>query len=144
VPLESAMRSTPQAKPTMPAAKGEGESVDVPAGLNEMLDRIAAERAACEKLGDAELMQRAGRNVLTAVACAADAVLADATTLHSAPDKIAAFFDKSAAAYVAAIEGLHKRAALMAASAGDVAAGGMRAADSRLDDYAVWGPPKTS
>src|SRR5262245_23320951 len=95
-----------------PATNGEKPPDQAAALLDAMLDRIAAERAACEKLGDPELAQRANRNVLTAVACAADAVLADVNTLQSAPEKVAAFFDKSATACVAAIEGLHKRAVL--------------------------------
>jgi hypothetical protein len=111
------MRPTHETKSATQAANGEGRSADPVAALNEMLDRIAAERAACEKLGDPELVQRAGRNMLTAVACAADAVLGDATTLQSAPEKIAAFFDKAAAGYVAAIDGLHKSAALAQAAA---------------------------
>jgi hypothetical protein len=133
------MRSTSEAKPAMPAAKGEGESADAPAVLGEMLDRIAAERAACEKLGDPELMQRAGRNMLTAVACAADAVLADATTLHSAPEKIAAFFDKAAAGYVQAIEGLHRRAARAdAAAANELAQTQPRATHPLAPALAAW------
>ena len=139
------MRSTPaETKPATPAANGEGQSADAVAALDAMLDRIAAERVACEKLGDPALAQRATRNVLTAVACAADAVLADARTLQSAPDKLGAFFDKSATACIAAIEGLHKRANLADAAAGEFAPGRPRAADPRLGDYALWGPPKTS
>jgi hypothetical protein len=116
-----------------------GEAQAAAAVLNRLIERMSAEQAACEKLGDPELARRAGRNLLTAVACAADAILANAQMLQSAPDKVAAFFDKSATACVAAIEGLHKRAVLT-----DLAAGAARAPGPRLDDYAVWGPPKTS
>jgi hypothetical protein len=134
------MRPTHETKSATQAANGEGRSADPVAALNEMLDRIAAERAACEKLGDPELAQRAGRKVLTAVACAADALLADAKTLHSAPDKLGAFFDKSATACVAAIEGLHKRAVLAdPAAANQLAQAQPRAADPLANSYVAWG-----
>ena len=133
-----------ETKPATRAPGGESQPAEVVDRLDAMLDRISAERAACEKLTDPELAQRANRNLLTAIACAADAVLADAGTLHAAPDKLAAFFDKSATACVAAIEGLHKRAMLTEAAAGEFAPGGARAAEPRLGDYALWGPPKTS
>ena len=139
------MRSiSAEAKAATPATSGEGDSTESLNVLNAMLDRMEAERAACEKLGDPALSQRATRKVLTAVACAADAVLADAKTLQSAPDKLGAFFDKSATACVAAIEGLHKRTVLNEAAADAFAPGGPRAADPRLGDYAPWGPPKAS
>jgi hypothetical protein len=138
--LDSIMRATPA---ETRAATPEGQS-DGAAALDAMLDRISAERAACEKLSDPELAQRAGRNVLAAIACAADAVLADATMLQSAPDKLAGFFEKSAAACIGAIDALHKRAVLTEAAANAMAPGRSRVADSRLDDFAVWGPPKTS
>jgi hypothetical protein len=138
------MRASPaEAKSATQATDDDGQS-DSATLLSAMIDRIDAERAACEKLGDPALAQRATRNVLTAVACAADAVLVDAKTLHAAPDKIAAFFDKSATACVAAIEGLHKRADLNEAAADAFAPGRPRAGDPRLGDYALWGPPKTS
>ena len=134
------MRATPaETKPATQATNGESQSADVVL-LTAMLDRISAERAACEKLGDPELAQRASRKVLTAVACAADAILADAKTLHSAPEKIAAFFDKSATACVAAIEGLHKRAVLADPAAADAfAAGRPRVADPLANSYVAWG-----
>jgi hypothetical protein len=133
----------PETKPT-PQAAGDETPDDSVAALTAMIERMSAERAACETLGDPALAQRATRKVLTAVACAADAVLADANTLQSAPDKLGAFFDKSATACVAAIEGLHKRADLNEAAADAFAPGGPRAADPRLGDYAPWGPPKAS
>jgi hypothetical protein len=137
------MRSiSAETKPATAAANGEGQPGDITTLLDAMLDRISAERVACEKLGDAELAQRAGRNVLTAVSCAADAVLGDAGTLHSAPDKVGAFFDKAAAGFVQAIDGLHKRAALMDVTR-ESAPGGARV-DPRQSDYAMWGPLKTS
>ena len=137
------MRPSPaESKSATQLTNGDGEAAV--AVLNSMLDRIEAERAAGEKLGDPALAQRATRNLLTAVACAADAVLADVNTLQSVPDKVGAFFDKSAPACLAAIEGLHKRAALNEAAADTFAPGGPRPADPRLGDYAPWGPPKAS
>jgi hypothetical protein len=141
--MERAMRPTrPETKPMSPATD-EGRPDDSADVLIAMIERMSAEQAACAKLGDPALAQRATRKVLTAVACAADAVLADANTLHSAPDKLGAFFDKSATACVAAIEGLHKRADLNEA-ANEFAPGRPRAGDPRRGDYAPWGPPKTS
>jgi hypothetical protein len=131
------MRATSAEITAAAATNGEGQPDATTRLLDAMLDRIAAERDACEKLPDPELARRAGRNVLAAVACAADAIIANANLLQSAPEKLAAFLEKSAAGYVAAIEGLHKRAVLT-----DAAAGG-RAADPRRD-YPVWGPPRTS
>ena len=136
------MRAAPAETKSATQATGEGRPDDSAAVLIAMIERMSAERAACEKLGDPELAQRASRKVLTAVACAADAVLGDGTTLQSAPDKVGAFFDKSATACVAAIEGLHKRADLTATDG--IAPGRPRAGDPRLGDYALWGPPKTS
>jgi hypothetical protein len=131
------MRATPAQTKAMPQAASERKSELSAAVLDAMLERISAERTACERLGDPELAQRAGRKLLTAVACAADAVLADANVLQSAPDKLAAFFEKSATACVAAIEGLHKRA-MVSEAAGALAAG------PRRNEYPPWGPPKTS
>src|ERR1043166_8322769 len=131
-PIGVAMRAA-ETKTATQATDGEGAV----AALHAMLDRIAAERTACEKLGDPQLAQRAGRKLLTAVACAADAVLADVATLQSAPEKLAAFLDKSATACMAAIEGLHKRAMLTEA-AGEFTRGS-RAADPRRGDYPPWG-----
>jgi hypothetical protein len=137
------MRASPaETKSATQATDDDGQSADSATLLSAMIDRIDAERAACAKLGDPALAQRATRNVLTAVACAADAVLADANTLQSAPDKLGAFFDKSATACLAAIDGLHKRADLTATDG--IAPGRPRAGDPRLGDYALWGPPKTS
>ena len=77
------------------------------------IDRIAGEMAACEALGDAELARHTGRMLLAAVACSADAMVRDGgQSLHAAPDKFGAFFDKAAAGFVQAIDGLAKRAAL--------------------------------
>jgi hypothetical protein len=101
--------------------------------------------AACEALDDPDLARRAGRKLLAAVACAADALLRDgAKTLHAAPDKVAAFFDKSAAAFVQAIEGLHKRAALIDVAALDakqIAPARPRAADPLANAIAAWSSP---
>jgi hypothetical protein len=133
------MRATPaETKPATQATNGEGQFADV-ALLTAMLDRISAERAACEKLGDPELAQRASRKVLTAVACAADALLADAKTLHSAPDKVGAFFDRIAAAFVTAIDGLHKRAVLAdPAAANQLAQAQPRATHPLAPSLAAW------
>ena len=131
------MRATPaENRPATPASKGAGEPADTVDALAAMLERIVAERLVCEKLDDPALVQRAERNVLTAVACAADAILADAKALQSAPDKVAAFFDKSATACVAAIDGLHKRAALAAA---DDFTPGPRGADAQENAISPWG-----
>jgi hypothetical protein len=137
-----AMRSSPaEIKPAMAPTTGEDAATDGASALREMVERIDAERAACEQLGDPELAQRAERKLLTAVACAADAVLGDARTLYSAPDKVGAFFDKSATACVAAIEGLHKRAVLNDAAADEFAPGRSRAGEPFAGAYAMWGPP---
>jgi hypothetical protein len=135
------MRSTPpETKSTPQATTGEETLPDSATALSEMIERMAAERAACEKLGDPELAQRAGRKVLTAVACAADALLADAKTLHSAPDKLGAFFDKAAAGYVQAIDGLHKRAVLAdpAAAGNQLAQAQPRATHPLAPSLAAW------
>ena len=133
------MRATP-AEGSAIADNGEGPPDAAPQLLDAMLERIAAERAACEQLTDPELAQRAGRKVLTAVACAADAVLAGANILQSAPDKLGAFFDKSATACVAAIEGLHKRATLAEAAANGFAPA-RPAVDPLARSIAAWGDP---
>ena len=84
----------------------------------DAIERIAADLKACEALGDDELARRAGRKLLAAVGVAADALLCDGGKgLQTAPDKIGAFFDKSAAGFVQAVEGMHRRAVL--AQAGD-------------------------
>jgi hypothetical protein len=126
------MRATPAQTKAMPQAASERKSELSAAVLDAMLERISAERTACERLGDPELAQRAGRKLLTAVACAADAVLADANVLQSAPPR-----RLLATACVAAIEGLHKRA-MVSEAAGALAAG------PRRNEYPPWGPPKTS
>lgn len=81
--------------------------------VEAFLARLAAEMKACEGRGDLELARHTGRMLLAVVACAADALLADGgQVLQAAPDKFGAFFDKAAAGYVQAIDGLAKRAAL--------------------------------
>lgn len=86
----------------------------------EQIERIMRELAACETLGDPELARHTGRRLLAVVACATDALLADGgQALQGAPDKFGAFFDKAAAGYVQAIDGLAKRAALADAAAGN-------------------------
>jgi hypothetical protein len=112
--------------------------------VEPFLARLAAEMEACEALGDDALARHTGRKLLAVAACAADELLRDGgETLRAAPDKVGAFFDRAAAGYVAAIEGLHKRAVLTDLAAGEFAPGGARVADPRWD-YAVWGPPEVS
>jgi hypothetical protein len=104
----------------------------------DQIDRIMRELAACEKLGDPELACHAGRILLAVVACAADALLADGgKALQAAPDKFGAFFDKAAAGYVQAIDGLAKRAAL-AEAAGNGCAGARNVADPPTPAYPLW------
>jgi hypothetical protein len=99
---------------------------------------MMCELAACEKLGDPELARHAGRILLAAVACAADALLADGgKALQAAPDKFGAFFDKAAAGYVQAIDGLTKRAAL-AQAAGNGCAAARNVADPPTPAYPPW------
>jgi hypothetical protein len=88
------MRATSAEITAAAATNGEGQPDATTGLLDAMLDRIAAERDACAKLPDPELARRAGRNVLAAVACAADAILANANLLQSAPEKLAAFLEK--------------------------------------------------
>jgi hypothetical protein len=154
------MRSTP------PATKRQGPPIDgsggppAPAGDDPTvqlrhLQRIEAAMAACDAMGDSELARHAGRKLLAALACGADALLLDgAGTLHSAPDKVAAFFDKAAAGFAATIEGLHKRAVLLEAAAGhpatlasrgplaldarEITAAPPRLADPLADAIAAW------
>jgi hypothetical protein len=83
----------------------------------EYLERIAAAMAACEAMGDVVLARHAGRKLMAAVAAGAEVLLADGgNTLHVAPDKVGAFFDKAAAGLVQAIDAMHKRAALTEAA----------------------------
>jgi hypothetical protein len=104
----------------------------------EQIDRIMRELAACEKLGDPELARHAGRILLAVLASTTDALLADGgKALQSAPDKFGAFFDKAAAGYVQAIDGLTKRAAL-AEAAGNGCAGARNVADPPTTAYPLW------
>jgi len=147
---DSSMRSTPAATPRQglpidgsggpPAAAGQDPSA--PSEQARQRERIAAALAACDALDDAALARHAGRKLLAALACGADALLRDgAGTLHAAPDKIAAFFDKAAAGFAATIEGLHKRAVLLDATprdAPETAAARPRPADPLADAIAAW------
>jgi hypothetical protein len=117
----------------------------------EHLDRIIAELAACEAKGDNELTRHAGRKLLAVMACAADALLLDGgKTLQAAPDKVGAFFEKSAAGFVQALDGLHKRAALTEAvhEANDMVGARPRVDDPLAAAIAAWGssaiPPTRS
>ena len=158
------MRSTPAATRRQgPPSDGSG-GPPAPAGQDPQdptaparhLQRIEAALAACDAMDDIALARHAGRKLLAALACGADALLRDgAGTLHSAPDKVAAFFDKAAAGFAATIEGLHRRAVLIEAAAGHPAtlalaldARGMTAAPPRLADplagaIAAWSDPTT-
>lgn len=113
-------------------------STDVVDARAEQIERIVAALAACEKLGDTELARRTGRILLAVVACATDTLLADGGhALQSAPDKFGAFFDKAAAGYVQAIDGLAKRAAL-AHAAVDNGAAARNVADPPCAAYPSW------
>jgi hypothetical protein len=119
-----------------PAAPGDADA------RAEQIARIAAEMTACEKLGDPELALHTGRKLLAAVACATDALLADGGhALQAAPDKFGAYFDKAAAGYVQAIDGLAKRAALAdAAATGNGLAPARRVTDPPLPAFPPWRP----
>jgi hypothetical protein len=85
-----------------------------------LIQLVEAAMCACEQLDDPALARHTGRKLLAVVACAADELLRDGgQALRAAPDKFGAFFDKAAAGYVQAIEGLHKRVAV--AEVGSVA-----------------------
>jgi hypothetical protein len=120
-----------QARGNAPAkatdGSGEGPTPELLARYQESIERIAAERAACEALGDDALARRTGRTLLAVVGCAADALLRDGgQALTAAPDKFGAFFDKAAAGFVQTIAGMHNRAVLMEVAAragGEDAAG---------------------
>jgi hypothetical protein len=107
------------------------------------VDRLRAEMAACERMGDIALVRHAGRKVLAAVACSADALLGDGgKTLHAAPDKVGAFFDRAAAGLVQSVDGLIKRTALMEAAAlaaKEIAPAPPRPADPLAGAIAAWG-----
>jgi hypothetical protein len=88
--------------------------------VDAFLARLETALKACEALGDDELTRHTGRKILAVAACAAEELLRDGgQALRAAPDKVGAFFDRIAAGYVQAIEGLHKRVAV--AEAGSVA-----------------------
>lgn len=108
----------------------------------EHLDRIIAEFAACAAMGDVDLARQAGRKLLAVMACAADALLLDGgQTLRAAPDKVGAFFEKSAAGFVQTLDGLHKRAAQMEAvhEANDMVGARPRVDDPLAAAIAAWG-----
>ena len=118
---------------------------DEPPMLPEHLERIAAQLAACGAMGDVELARHTGRTLLAALAGAADMLLRDGgRTLHAAPDKVAAFFDKAAAGFVQTLEGLHRRAGLLDAAAleaAEITSARPRAADPLADAIAAWSSP---
>ena len=107
----------------------------------KFLEYVEAAMAACEGFADEALARHTGRKLLAVVSCAADALLRDGgVALAGAPDKVGAFFERAAAGYVAAIEGLHKRAVLA-----DAAANGFAPARPVVDplarSIAAWGAP---
>ena len=127
--------------PAKPAGSAEDTSPDAIDARDEQIARIAAELAACERLGDPELARHTGRKLLAVVACATDALLNDGgQALQAAPDKFGAFFDKAATGYVQAIDGLAKRAAL-ARAAGNGGAGARNVADPPTDACPTWRSP---
>jgi len=125
-----------------PRRRDDGSATPQPddfAARAAQIERIAAAMAACEALGDPELARHAGRILLAIVAGAAEALLRDgAHALHAVPDKFGAFFDKAAAGYVQAIDGLAKRAALADAMGNGIAPGRPRAADPVPCAFAPW------
>jgi hypothetical protein len=126
----------PAAKPGDSAEAAHREAIEA------QIARIAAAMAACEMLGDTDLARRTGRTLLAVVACATDALLADGgQALQTAPDKFGAFFDKAAAGYVQAIDGLAKGAALAEAAGNGFAAARPRAEDPLARSIAAWGRP---
>jgi hypothetical protein len=141
------------AKRSQPAAVDGGAPAKRAGDLSapEHLDRIIAELAACAAMADVDLARQAGRKLLAVMACAADALLLDGgKTLQAAPDKVGAFFEKSAAGFVQALDGLHKRAALTEAvhEANDMVGARPRADDPLAAAIAAWGssaiPPTRS
>jgi hypothetical protein len=133
---------------------------DEPPVAPEQLERIIAQLAACGAMSDVELARHTGRKLMAALACAADVLLLDgAKTLHAAPDKVAAFFDKAAAGFAQTLEGLHRRAVLTEAAAGhpatlasrgplaldatQISPARPRAADPLADAIAAWSEPMT-
>ncbi|MBV8755383.1 MAG: hypothetical protein JO328_21225 [Hyphomicrobiales bacterium] len=130
-----------------PAGKGGDSAAPADqAAINaraEQIERIMGELAACEKLGDPELARHTGRKLLAVVACATNALLADGgDALRAAPDKFGAYFDKAAAGYMQAIDGLAKRGTLGdAAAAGNGYASTRSVADPPLPAFAPWRSP---
>ena len=119
------------------AAPAEQEAIDA---RTEQIDRIMGELAACEKLGDPALARHTGRKLLAAVAGATDALLADGgQALRAAPDKFGAYFDKAAAGYVQAIDGLAKRGTLGEQAADAFAAASPRSTHPLAPALAAWG-----
>ena len=134
------MRSIDKAfQPLLKREDGPAEAAS-PDASDARVDRIMRELAACEKLGDAELARRTGRILLAVVACTTDTLLADGgQALQGAPDKFGAYFDKAAAGYVQAIDGLAKRATL-AQAANNGCAAARNVADPPTPVYPPWRP----
>jgi hypothetical protein len=114
-----------------------------PAARDEFISNLDAALEACEVLGDDAQTRQTGRKILAVLAYAADAVLRDGgQALHSAPDKVGAFFERLAAAYVATVEGMHKRAAAETAplAGGDFLPYRPRAADPLANAWGAVSP----
>jgi hypothetical protein len=109
----------------------------------EFLRNLETAREACAALGDEELARHVGRTILAALAGAADGVLRDGgESLRAAPDKVGAFFDRIAAAFVATLEGVHKRAAATDApvAGGYAAPYRPRETDPLAKSFPAWAP----
>jgi hypothetical protein len=127
------------------ASKPRADSTDASEKASDAaMARLEAAIKACEALGDDALARHAGRTLLTGLACTADALLRDGgQALNAGPDKVGGFFDKAAAAFVQAVEGLHRRAVLAdgAALPGAGVAAVPRAIDPLAGAIAAWGSP---
>ena len=132
-------------RPQRAADDCDASSAPVGDGLPDYLDRIGAELAACDAMGDVALARQAGRKLIAAVAAGADVLLADGgKTLHAAPDKVGAFFDKAAAGLLQSIDAM-QRAALIEPTAvleaNEIASARPRAADPLAGAIAAWASP---
>jgi hypothetical protein len=114
----------------------DSENEKARAAIDAFLARLDEEMSGCAALGDGELVRHTGRKLLAVLACGTELLLRDGgTALYGAPDKIGAFFDRAAAAYATAIEGLHKRAVLTEA------APAREAVDPMARSIAAWRAP---
>ncbi len=139
------MRSTQTpSKPPADSTQASGEQPRDAGASDAAMARLEATMKACEALGDDALARHTGRTLLTGLACAADALLRDGgQALNTAPDKVGGFFDKAAAAFVQAVEGMHRRAVLAdgAALPGDSAPARPPAVHPLAGAIAMWRSP---